>query len=136
MRFIGLDIGGRRIGVAVSDPGGTTAQPLTVIIRDDDDKAVEAIVKLAVEYEAEEVVYGVPLETDGGYGTQAELTQEFASKLKAAGINVKGHDERYSTAEAERILIGQDVPRKKRREVVDKIAASIILQGYLDRWNG
>ena len=136
MRFIGLDIGGRRIGVAVSDPSGLTAQPLTVIIRKDDDKAVSDIIKLAAEYEAEEIVYGVPLETDGDYGAQAELTQDFAIKLKDAGLAVKGHDERYSTAEAERILIDQDVPRRKRRDIVDKIAASIILQGYLDRRNG
>ncbi len=136
MRFIGLDIGGRRIGVAVSDPSGVTAQPLTVIIREDDKTAVEAVVKLAEEYEAEEIVYGVPLEADGDYGKQAELTQDFASKIRAAGLNVKGHDERFSTAEAERILIDQDVSRVKRKEVVDKIAASIILQGYLDRRNG
>ncbi|MFA5867628.1 MAG: Holliday junction resolvase RuvX [Actinomycetota bacterium] len=136
MRFLGLDIGGRRIGVAVSDPGGITAQPLTVIIRETDDQAVADIVKLAVEYEAEEIVYGVPMEADGDYGKQAELTQDFAYKLKAAGLNVKGHDERFSTAEAERVLIDQDVSRMKRREVVDKIAASIILQGYLDRRNG
>jgi putative holliday junction resolvase len=136
MRFIALDIGGRRIGVAVSDPAGVTAQPLTVIQRDDDEKAIAAIVKIAAEYEAEEIIYGLPLETDGDYGEQAELTQDFASKLRAAGLNLKGHDERYSTAEAERLLISQDVPRRKRREVVDKIAASIILQSYLDRRNG
>jgi putative Holliday junction resolvase len=136
MRFLGLDIGGRRIGVAVSDPLGLTAQPLTVIWRDNDEKAVAAIVKLATEYEAEEIVYGVPLEMDGDYGAQAEITQDFAAKLRAAGLNVKGHDERYSTAEAERILIEQDVPRRKRRDLVDKIAASIILQGYLERRNG
>ncbi len=136
MRFLGLDIGGRRIGVAVSDPAGITAQPLTVIIRQNDDQAVAAIVKLAVDYKAEEVIYGVPLEADGDYGKQAELTQGFAAKLKVAGLNLRGHDERFSTSEAERILIDQGVSRIKRREVVDKIAASIILQGYLDGRNG
>jgi putative holliday junction resolvase len=136
MRFIGLDIGGRRIGVAVSDPAGVTAQPLTVILRDNDEKAIAAIVKIAAEYEAAEIVYGVPLEADGDYGTQADLTQDFASKLRDIGLNLKGHDERYSTAEAERILIGQDVSRRKRKEIIDKIAASIILQSYLDRRNG
>lgn len=137
MRLIGLDIGERRIGVAVSDPGGLTAQPLTVIYRDSDEKAIAEIIKIIGEYDAEGVIYGMPLEEDGDRGHQAMETEEFAEKIKkSSGVQVMGHDERYSTTEAERVLIEQDVSRRRRRDLVDKIAASIILQGYLDKRHG
>lgn len=137
MRSIGLDIGGRRIGAAVSDPERTTAFPLIVIDRADDDKAVSDIVKLVDEYEASEIIYGLPLEMDATAGRQAADTEAFAERIRqAAGIPVKSHDERLSTAEAERRLLEQDVSRKKRHQVVDKVAAAIILQAYLDGVNG
>jgi putative Holliday junction resolvase len=134
MRVVGLDVGERRIGVAVSDPGGRTAQPLTVVQRKSDEQAVAEIVKIINDYEAGGLIYGMPLEEDGDYGEQANATEEFIGSLRQSlEIPITGQDERYTTIEAEKILIAQDVPRKRRREIIDKIAASIILQGYLDR---
>lgn len=137
MRLIGLDVGERRIGVAVSDPSGKTAQPNTVIYRKNDGQAISEILKIIDDYKAQRVIYGMPLDEDGDCGRQAKETEEFVLKLReSAAVPVTGQDERYSTAEAERVLIAQDVPRSRRRELIDKVAASIILQGYLDRNNG
>lgn len=134
MRILGLDVGERRIGVAISDPGGLTAQPLTVIYRQTDEQAAAEIVKIIKDYEAQSLIYGMPLEEDGGRGEQAAQTEQFMDELRrSAGVPVKGQDERYSTREAEQVLIAQDVPRRRRKELIDKVAASIILQGYLDR---
>jgi len=133
MRIICLDVGTARIGVAVSDPDETTALPLLVIERCDPASDIRSIVDIIEEYGAEKVIFGMPLSLDGDKGPQAVSTSDFAKELrqktKAAVIP---QDERYSTREAERVLIAQGVKRDQRRAVVDKVAAAIILQTYLD----
>jgi len=132
-RIMGIDIGERRIGVAVSDPLGLTAQGIEVIDR----RKVEPLGRLrelADQYGAREVVYGLPRRTDGVMGEAAGRARAFARELAGVlSIPVVPWDERLTTREAERLLVGADVRRDKRRRVVDQMAAALILQGYLDR---
>lgn len=134
MRILGLDLGEKRIGVAVSDPLGITAQGVTVIGRktlEDDLKRIKEIVD---EYRADSIVVGMPINMDGTKGKSAEKVSEFAETLRAAiGVPVNTYDERLSTKESEKFLISSDVSRKKRKSVIDKIAAQIILESYLER---
>ncbi len=134
MRLLGLDVGDRTIGVAVSDPMGWTAQGVTVIrrkSRKDDLAALGAIIE---EYKVEKFVVGLPRRTDGSYGPEAEKIYSFGAKLEREfGLTVEYWDERFSTVAAERILLEGDVSRAKRRQVIDKVAAAVILQAYLDR---
>ncbi len=133
MRLIGLDFGSKTIGVAVSDEMGWTAQPLTVISRRGVEKDVAAVADLVAEYEAQTVVLGLPRNMDGSLGPMAEKAQAFGRRLaEVVAAEVEFWDERLSTVTAERILIQGDVSRKKRKQVVDKLAAAIILQTYLD----
>jgi len=131
-RIMGIDIGERRIGVAVSDPLGLTAQGIEVIDR----RKVEPLGRLrelAGQYGAREVVYGLPRRTDGVLGEAAGRAQAFARELAGVlAVPVVPWDERLTTREAERLLVGADVRRNKRRQVIDKMAAALILQGYLD----
>ncbi|MBD8498929.1 Holliday junction resolvase RuvX [Paenibacillus arenosi] len=133
MKLIGLDYGDRKIGVAVSDAMGWTAQGLEVIVRrspDDDLRRLEALVR---EHGVEEIVLGLPKNMNGTIGPRGEISIAFAETLKESlGLPVHLWDERLSTVSAERTLLEADVSRKKRRQVVDKIAATIILQNYLD----
>ncbi len=134
-RFLGLDIGERRIGVAVSDELGTIASPVGMIRRDSD---VAAEVRdLIVEYDVVRVVAGLPIGLSGREGPQAQAVRAFVDDLAAAlEVPVEFYDERLSTAVAERSLIAGGTRRAKRREKVDAVAAAVILQGYLDhqRW--
>ena len=134
MRILGLDLGEKNIGVAVSDELGWTAQGLESIrskgkIKEDLDK-IDSVVQ---KYEVEKIIIGLPRNMDGSYGPQAQKALKFAELIKKrSGLPVETWDERLSTVAAQRLLIEADVSRKKRRSVVDQMAASIILQGYLD----
>jgi putative Holliday junction resolvase len=134
MRYIGLDVGTRTIGVAVSDPLGFTAQGITTIRRkslEHDFIELEAIFK---EYVVKEVVVGLPKNMNGSIGPQAELSMEFGRQLEERfNLKVIYWDERLTTMAANRIMIEADFSRKKRKSLVDKIAATYILQGYLDK---
>jgi putative Holliday junction resolvase len=133
MRVVGLDLGDARIGVAISDELGITAQGLGVIRRTTMAKDLETLRHMIEHYAPEAVVLGFPRNMDGSAGPRAEQTQQFAESLRAYfGLPVILWDERLSTVAAERMLLGADVSRRKRRDVIDKIAAMLILQNYLD----
>ncbi len=138
VRILCLDIGSKRIGVAVSDPMGWTAQPLGVIARKTKMRDFDEIFKYISQTEAERLLIGVPLDSDGGIGKSAkkilELVKEIEAflKEKELDIPIETWDESYSTVEAETHLIGADVSRKKRRKVIDKMAAQRILTDYLE----
>ena len=134
-RKVALDVGDVRIGVAVSDMMGITANPRETYIRKgktfEDD--INYFVKYAKEEDADAFVIGLPMNMDGTEGPRAEVTREFGDALKvASGLQVIYVDERLTTVSAERMLIGADVRREKRKQVIDKVAATIILQSYLD----
>ncbi|MBC7793884.1 MAG: Holliday junction resolvase RuvX [Clostridia bacterium] len=131
MRILGLDLGTVRVGAALSDPLGLTAQPLEVIPRHALDKRV---VELVTEYDVQRVIVGLPLKLDGSRGQAALDAKEAVQKLHTlVMIPVEFYDERLTSAAANRMLIDADVSRDKRKKSVDKIAAALILQGYLDR---
>jgi len=133
-RVIGLDVGNVRIGVAVSDPLRIIAQPHSVITRSDPEKDVAAVRAVIEQAEAVRVVVGLPLNREGKPGPQAEKVLEFIRQLRAAvATEIVTQDERFTTAAAERMLIAADVSRRKRKGIVDKIAAHHILQTHLDR---
>ncbi|MBR2334253.1 MAG: Holliday junction resolvase RuvX [Clostridia bacterium] len=134
-RKVALDVGDVRIGVAVSDILGITANPRETYVRKgktfEDD--INYFVKYAKEEDADAFVIGLPMNMDGTEGPRAEVTREFGEALKeASGLQVIYVDERLTTVSAERMLIGADVRREKRKQVIDKVAATIILQSYLD----
>lgn len=133
MRILGLDIGERRIGVAISDETGIIARGLETIGRKDDVASAEEISDVIKQYNADRVVYGMPFANDGTIGEQGEKTISFISKLNdLPNVEFIQWDERYSTREATRMLITGNVKRKKRKTLKDKVSAIIILQGYLD----
>jgi putative Holliday junction resolvase len=133
VRILALDVGTKRIGLAVSDPLGITAQGLGVLERKDWDRDLARLLEIARPYQVQEVLVGLPRHMDGRPGEMAEEILALARALaEALGARVATWDERLSTVEAERVLIQADMSRKRRRRVVDKVAASIILQAYLD----
>ncbi|MCM3130001.1 MULTISPECIES: Holliday junction resolvase RuvX [unclassified Paenibacillus] len=133
MKILGLDYGDRRIGVAISDAFGWTAQGLEVIERRRDGDEFGRINELVRENEVSEIVVGLPKNMNGTVGPRGEICMEFAEKLRETlDLPVHLWDERLSTVSAERTLVEADVSRKKRKKVVDKMAASLILQNYLD----
>jgi putative Holliday junction resolvase len=134
LRVLGLDVGDKTIGVAISDVSSTIAQGITTIRRKsfvEDVKAIEEIVK---KYSVEKVVVGLPKNMNGSIGPQGEKVIKFGEKLREVlRIPVVFWDERLTTLQAERFLIeGVDMSRGKRKKVIDKLAATIILQSYLD----
>ena len=133
MRIMGLDYGDRKIGVAVSDMFGWTAQGLEVVERRRDGAEMQRIADLVREQEVEEIVVGLPKNMNGSIGPRGEICIAFADQLRDM-LNLPVHlwDERLTTVSAERTLLEADVSRKKRRQVVDKMAASLILQNYWD----
>jgi len=132
-RHMGLDIGSRTVGVALSDPLGLTAQPLEVIRFQRWEEAEERIQQLVQAYEVEHVVVGLPRRTDGRYGPEAERVRQLAQQLQERlGVPCHLWDERFSTAQAQRVLLEGDVSRRRRRQVIDQTAAAIVLQAYLD----
>ena len=136
MKILGLDVGTRTIGVAVSDALGWTAQGLETIRRDKvsaekDFLRLEEIIK---EHDVKTIVVGLPKNMNGTIGPSAVLCQEMAENLRErTKLKVDLWDERLTTVSAEKMLISADVSRKKRKKVIDKMAAVMILQGYLDR---
>ncbi|ANA81484.1 Holliday junction resolvase YqgF [Paenibacillus vortex V453] len=132
-KIMGLDYGDRRIGVAISDVFGWTAQGVEVIERRRDEGELVRIATLVKENEVGEVVVGLPKNMNGTIGPRGEICMEFANTLRESlSLPVHLWDERLSTVSAERTLLEADVSRKKRKQVVDKMAASLILQNYLD----
>lgn len=133
MRILGLDWGESRIGVAVSDLLGLTAQPVCVISEKYTDLQIEKIIAKATELGAEKIVIGMPKRMDGSIGGRGERTQAFASLLsEKTDLPIAFWDERLSSAAAHQTLAEGNVSGKKRKGIVDKIAAVFILQGYLD----
>jgi putative Holliday junction resolvase len=133
MKVLGLDIGDKRIGIAISDELGYTAQGMRVLTRSTVDEDIEAIDELIKEQKATEIVVGLPKNMDGSLGEAAQKVMSFANKIEEAlSVPVILWDERLTTAEATRLLVDADISRSKRRMVVDKLAAVLILQGYLD----
>ena len=133
-RFVGLDVGDVRIGVAVSDPLGIIAQPHSVIKNVSREKSIQAIVDLVKEREAVRVVVGLPLNIEGQVGPQAGKVLAFVESLRAAlDVEIVTQDERYSSSAAQSMLIAANVSRKNRKGIIDKVAAHHILQTYLDR---
>ena len=134
VRIAALDVGEARIGVAVSDELGITAQPLGVVRRVGGRRDLEALEQLLAPYAPGRLVVGLPLEMRGSEGPQAARVRAFAEKAAAhLALPLEFWDERLTTVAAERTLLEADVSRRRRREVVDKLAASLILQGYLAR---
>ncbi|MDR2141730.1 MAG: Holliday junction resolvase RuvX [Deltaproteobacteria bacterium] len=133
-RILALDVGEKRVGVAVTDPLGLTAQPLKVLPRRPHGAFLESVAGLCREYEVELVVLGLPRRTDGRLGPEAQrvlaLAHQFRSRL---GLVVTTWEEWLTTAQAERVLKSDGLNSRQRREVVDKMAATLILQGYLSR---
>jgi putative Holliday junction resolvase len=138
MRVVGIDLGSRRIGVAVSDPSGTVATPHAVIERTGDDGADRAALAAMVDaLDAERVVVGLPRSLDGTLGPAARAALEEIEALAAVlPVPVETHDERLTTVAADRALRAQKVRARARRRVVDKVAASVILQSWLDSAGG
>jgi putative holliday junction resolvase len=135
MRILGLDVGTKTIGIAISDEMGWTAQGLeTITFQDQPTKKSYARLREIIEqYNVEKVIVGLPKNMNGTIGERGEACKEFAEKIKAKyQLPVQLWDERLSTVSAERMLISADVSRKKRKKVIDKMAAVVILQNYLD----
>ena len=134
-RVLALDLGDRRIGSAVSDPLGWTAQGLENYTRRDDDLQADIrhILEIAERYKPVRLLFGMPRNMDGSYGMQAQKVRAFADAVLAEWDGDHDfYDERLTTMSAQRVLIDADLSRKRRKQVVDKLAAVIILQGYLD----
>ncbi len=133
-RILALDVGDKRIGVAVSDPLGYTAQGLETYARQNTlEQDVTYILALAQKYKPVRLLFGMPRNMDGSYGFQSEKVRAFADAVLARWDGEYDfYDERLTTVAAERMLVDADVSRKKRRKVIDKLAAVVILQGYLE----
>ena len=137
MRIMGLDFGAKTVGVAVSDSLLLTAQGLEIIRRKEENKlrrTLARIEELIVKYEVGEIVLGLPKHMNATEGVRVELTEEFKEKLeRRTGLPVHYWDERLSTVAADKAMMEAGIRRENRKEYVDKIAAALILQGYLDR---
>jgi putative Holliday junction resolvase len=134
VRILGLDVGSKRIGVSVSDELGLTAQGLETLICGNPDADVQRVANIARQYRAQEIVVGMPYNMNGTSGRQAEKVRRFVQRLESVvDVPIREWDERLSTVAAERVLLEADLSRGKRRKLMDKVAAVIILQGYLDR---
>lgn len=133
-RVVGIDLGSRRIGVAVSDGLGLTAQPHATIARHGGARDLAAIAAVVAEHQAGRVVLGLPLDPEGNEGAAAKSARAFADRLRAAlTVPVEMIDESFSTVEAEAVLLEADLSRARRRQVVDRVAAAVILQRWLDQ---
>lgn len=134
MRYAALDVGDKTIGVAASDLLGLTAQGIKTIKRTSNKADLQELGKIILEFEVETFVIGLPKNMNGTEGERCEIVRNFAEKIKVAFPDVKQifWDERLSTVAAEKNLIAADVSRKKRKKVIDKMAAVYILQGFLD----
>ena len=134
-RSIGLDIGDRRIGIAISDPLGLTAVGIETITRTNNKRDVSVIKGIAKKHDVNTIVVGLPLNMDGSHGEQAEKVRSFGSKLaRATGLPIVYEDERLSTFSAIGTLTSQGVKTGENKELVDMQAAAVILQRYLDNY--
>jgi putative Holliday junction resolvase len=133
-RILGLDVGEKKIGVAVSDPLGLTAQGLETILRRSLAQDVRQVVELVAHWQVGLIVVGLPISLNNTAGPQAEKVKSFAAALAAkTPVPLSFVDERFSTRVATQTLLLADTSRQKRKQVVDKLAAQLILQAYLDR---
>ncbi len=133
-RILGLDVGDKTIGVALSDPLGWTAQGLKTIQRTNIKKDLRELEEIINEYDVNKIIVGLPKNMNGTIGFQGEKVEKFIGRLSKRfnGMEIVQWDERLTTVAAERTLIEADISRAKRKKVIDKIAAVYILQGYLD----
>ena len=135
MRYLGLDVGSKTVGVAVSDPFGWTAQGVEIIPIDEEleEFGLDRLGELIAEYNVEALVLGLPKNMNNSIGPRAEASQRYGQLvIDRFDLPVFYQDERLTTVQAERMLIANDVSRKKRKKVIDKLAAVLILQNYLD----
>ncbi len=135
MRALGLDIGMKTIGIAMTDEVGVAAHPVRVLTRAGNAPDAREVVALCGEHAITDVVVGMPYELSGRIGMRARRVQVFVAELRGVlpeGIAIHEQDERFSTAEAERVLLEADLSRDRRKEVIDQQAATVILQGWLD----
>ena len=137
MRVIGIDLGSKRIGIALSDSDLTVATPLDVIERSGNvENDHIAILKITDEWEVKRIIVGLPISLDGTLGASAQSVIDEISKLgNLTDIPIETHDERFTTVTAEQILLQQNVKRDKKKRVIDKVAAAIILQRWIDSFN-
>jgi putative Holliday junction resolvase len=132
-RVVAVDLGTRRIGVAVTDGLGLTAQPHATIARHGGQRDLDAIAGVVREFDAERLVLGLPLGPGGEFGRPARSVQAFAERLRAVlPVPVELVDESYSTVEAEEVLLQADLSRARRKQVIDRLAAAVILRRWLD----
>ena len=131
-RIVALDVGDRRIGIAVSDALGITAQPIETYTRVGYGPDVRRISQIAQQYETNRILCGLPLNMDGSRGFQAEKVAQLAEKLEEAGLVISYYDERMTTVLAEDALLEANMSRENRKKKVDMVAAVMILQSYLD----
>jgi len=130
---LGLDIGDKRIGVALSDPGGILASPLTIINREDDELDIKAITDIIDQHQVGQIVAGLPRSMDGSIGKQAEKVKAFTQELCShTDVPVEFRDERLTTVSAKQLMREASTKKTSKRARYDAIAAAIILQGYLD----
>ncbi|MEE1200294.1 MAG: Holliday junction resolvase RuvX [Christensenellales bacterium] len=132
MRVLCLDIGSRRIGVAVTDPLDITAQGVETIWSKGIEKDLSRVRELCAQYETDRILCGLPRNMDGSEGFQAQYVREFAQRLTDTGLSVRFQDERMTTRLATSVLLEADIRRSRRKDVVDKLAATYILQSFLD----
>lgn len=133
MRIMGLDVGVNTIGIAISDELGITAQGLKTLKRKSMDEDLKELSLLIQQFEVERIVVGLPIKMDGTLGKQAELVLNWMNGLKEKiRVPIVSWDERLSTVGASKVLLEADLSRRKRKTVIDKLAAVLILQGYLD----
>lgn len=136
MRIMGLDFGAKTVGVAISDPLLITAQGIEIIRRKDENKLRQTLARieeLILEYQVEEIVLGLPKNMNDSLGVRAELTLEFKEKIeRRTGLPVRMWDERLTTVAADKAMMEAGIRRENRKDYVDRIAAVLILQGYLD----
>ena len=137
MRVIGIDLGSKRIGIALSDSNLTVATPLDVVERSGNvEKDHIAILKITAEWKVQKIIVGLPISLDGTLGPSAQSVMDEIKMLRGVtDIPIETHDERFTTVTAEQILLQQNVKRDKKKRVIDKVAAAIILQGWIDSFN-
>lgn len=135
MRYLGLDLGSRTLGVSISDPTGLIASSYTIIRHNEEyDRLINDVREIVLEKKVDEIVLGLPKNMNNTIGPKGELSYKFKEMLEKS-INIPVHliDERLTTKQATDILISNDTSRKKRKKVIDSMAATIILQSYLDK---
>jgi putative Holliday junction resolvase len=131
-RALGVDLGSRRIGIAISDQKGKLATPYAVLTRTSDEEDANAIAEIASAEGAQRIIVGHPLSLDGSRGPAAQVAEAFAGKLVEAGLRVTLWDERLTTVEATKMLKARGMKGRSSRGQVDKVAAQVLLQSYLD----